>query len=240
MGRDTVDTGLVPAILDARRRAVGTRRRLWLMGSILLLGLVIAAALAAGVPPQDRTFAMFANPVQSVISVLTPLIGVLLTHDLRRAPGRAGLMPTLLWAILLAALIGVFGDLVAAIGLALGPASGDPHPWQYAGTIAVGGVLVQVLAQLTGTAWGMLLRSPFVAFLATIVPPLGLWLLLGTSDTLSGARDWLTPYGALLNLLSGEMTAARWAGWAVVVLIWGVALNAAGAAHLKRVRAEPA
>jgi hypothetical protein len=233
MGQDTVDTGFGPATIAALHRAVATRRRQWLLASTLLLGLVIAAALAAGVEAEDRTYAMFANTVLSVMSVLTPLIGVLLSHDLRQAPGPVRLAPTLLAAVVLAAGIGVFGDLVAAGALALGPASSDPHPWQYAGTIALGGVLVQVLAQLTGTGWGMLLRSRLVAFLATIVPPLGLYLLLG-SDALSPAQGWLTPYGALLNLLSGEMTATRWAGWAVVVLIWGAGLNAAGAAHLKR------
>jgi hypothetical protein len=185
------------------------------------------------VPAEDRTFAMFANTVQSLMSVLTPLIGILLTHDLLSAPDRARLAPTLLAATLVAAGIGVFGGLVSAVGLALASSS-HQNPWQYAGTIAVGGVLVQILAQLTGTGLGMLLRTPFIAFIASIVPPLGLWLLLGISDATSPAQGWLTPYGALLNLLSGEMTAARWAGWVVVFLIWGIGLNAAGAAHLKR------
>jgi hypothetical protein len=237
MGRDTVDTGLAPATLDALRRSVATRPRQWLLAGTLLLGVVAAAGLAAGSPPEDRTFAMFANAVQSLMSVLTPLTGILLIQDLRRAPGPARFAPTLLAAALLAAAIGVFGGLVAAGALALGPASSAQQPWQYAATIAVGGVLVQVLAQLTGTGLGLLLRSPAVAFIASIVLPLGLYLVLG-SDALSPARDWLTPYGALLNLLSGEMTATRWAGWAVAAMIWGLGLNAAGAARLRRLPKE--
>jgi hypothetical protein len=224
MRPDTVEPAL--------RRSVATRRRRWLLAITLVVGLLAAAGLTAGAPPEDRTFATFANAVQGLMSVLTPLIGILLTHDLRQPPGRAGsVAPTLLAATVLAAGIGVVGSLIAAGGLALAPASSDRQPWQYAATIAVGGVLVQIVAMLTGTGLGLLLRSPVVAFLASIVVPLGLYLILGIAGSL---RDWLTPYGALLNLLSGEMTAARWMGWVVVFLIWGVGLNAAGAARLRR------
>jgi hypothetical protein len=40
----------------------------------------------------------------------------------------------------------------------------------------------------------------------------------------------LTPLGSVRNLLSGEMSALRWAQWLCVLLIWGVGLNVLGAA----------
>jgi hypothetical protein len=80
----------------------------------------------------------------------------------------------------------------------------------------------------------LLVRSPVVAFLASIVLPLGLWLVLGSVDVLRPAQAWLTPYATVRNLLSGRMSAVTWAQWLVVVLIWGVSLNAIGAARLKR------
>jgi hypothetical protein len=76
----------------------------------------------------------------------------------------------------------------------------------------------------------MLLRSRVVAFLGTIVLPLGLWFVLRGVD----AQAWLTPYAAAANLLSGRMTAVMWAQWLVVFLLWGVGLNVAGAARLRR------
>jgi hypothetical protein len=97
----------------------------------------------------------------------------------------------------------------------------------------VGGVLVQVVAQLVGTGLGLLLRPVVVAFVATIVLPLGLWYVLGAVDALQPAQAWLTPYSSVRNLLSGRMSTAAWAHWLVVVLIWAVGLNAAGAARLR-------
>jgi hypothetical protein len=52
-------------------------------------------------------------------------------------------------------------------------------------------------------------------------------------DVLRPAQAF-TPYATVQNLLSGEMSAAKWAQWLIVLLIWGVGLNAAGAAWLKR------
>jgi len=80
------------------------------------------------------------------------------------------------------------------------------------------------------TGLGMLLPSRPVAFLGTIVVPLGLWFVLRGTD----AQGWLTPFAAVQNLLSGRMTAVMWAQWLVVSLVWGVGLNVAGTARLRR------
>jgi hypothetical protein len=75
---------------------------------------------------------------------------------------------------------------------------------------------------------------PVLAIPATVVPPLGLYLLLGAVDVLRPAQGWLTPYAALQDLLSGEMGGFDWAQWFVVAAIWAVGLNAAGRLRVKR------
>lgn len=233
MHTDAVAAGLGTATVDAIRRSVGTRRRQWLVAITVLLAALAAVAIAAA-DPADRTFAKLSEPVQLLMSVTVPFLGVLLVHDLKRAPRDARVTPTLLAAMLLAAVVGVFGVLVCAATLAAAPSGASVHPWRHAVTIAVGGVLVQVVAQLQGTGLGLVLRSRVIACLATIVLPMGLYLLLGAVDGLHPAQGWLTPYAAARNVLSGRMSALAWAQWLVVVLIWGVGLNTVGIARLKR------
>jgi hypothetical protein len=223
------------AILDAVRRSVGTRPRRWLVVITLLVGLLAAGLVTAAAQPADRSFASLSNPVQSLMSIVVPLMGILLVHDLLRAPAprAARVGPTLVAAALLAAVIGVFGVLVCAAALAIAAPATAQDPWRDAGIIAVGSVLVQVVARLVGTGLGLLLRSPVIAFLASIVLPLGLWFTLRNFE-LGSAEAWLTPYATVQNLLSGKMSAVNWAQWLVVVLIWCVGLNAVGVVRLKR------
>ncbi|MEU8012068.1 hypothetical protein [Micromonospora parva] len=216
---------------DALRRSLGTRARRWLLVGTLVAGLLAAVALVAAAAPADRTFAELSGTVQSLMSVATPLFGILLVSDLRRGPVRPAVLPTVLAVGLPAVVIAVVGVLICAATLALTPAEVADEPWRNAGTIAVGSVLVQFVAGLVGTGLGLLVRSVVVAFLATIVVPLGLFALLGGVEA---AQPWLTPFGSVRNLLSGEMTALRWVQWLCVLLIWGVGLNAAGAAVLNR------
>jgi hypothetical protein len=223
-------------ILDAVRRAVGTRARRLLFGLTLLLGLLAAAGVAAAEPPAERTFAALADPVQSIMSVLVPSFGIMLVRDRDRAiTSRPRLLPTLFGAVLLAATVGLFGVLMCAATLAAVDTSGDP--WRNAGIIAIGSLLVQSVAVLVGTGLGMLVRVRIVAFLLSIALPLGLYGLLGAVEALNPAQAWLAPYASVRNLLSGEMSPLKWAQWLVVLLIWGVGLNAAGAARAKRAAA---
>ncbi|MEU1586576.1 hypothetical protein [Micromonospora sp. NPDC005710] len=223
-------------IRDALRRSLGTRARRWLLAGTLVAGLLAAVALVAAAVPADRTFAELSGTVQSLMSVATPLFGILLVRELRRASVRLPVLLTVLAVGLPAVVIGVVGVLICAATLALTPAEVADEPWRFAGTVAVGSVLVQIVAGLVGTGLGLLLRSVVVAFLATIILPLGLFALLGGVES---AQPWLTPFGSVRNLLSGEMSALRWVQWLCVLLIWGVGLNAVGAAVLKR-RERPA
>ncbi|MGW4679237.1 hypothetical protein ACWEOS_12315 [Micromonospora taraxaci] len=228
----------------ALRRSLGTRARRWLLAGTVLAGLLTAVALVAAAAPADRTFAALSETVQSLMSVMTPLFGILLVRDLRggRAdlgvrpaspaqPGPVRVLPSVLAVGLPAVVIAVAGVLICAATLAFTPADVADEPWRHAGTVAVGSVLAQIVAGLVGTGLGLLLRSTVVAFLATIVLPLGLFALL---SGVPAAQPWLTPLGSVRNLLSGDMSLLRWAQWLCVLLLWGVGLNAAGAMVLKR------
>ncbi|GAA4571984.1 hypothetical protein GCM10023176_33890 [Micromonospora coerulea] len=225
-------TGLGEATLNALRRSVGTRARRFLLAVTLLLGLLAATGLAMAGPPDDRTFATLSDAVQSLMSIIVPAFGILLARDLKRASGITRLTPTLLAATLLAAVVGLFGFLVCVAALTVSTSSAQ-DPWRHVGTIAVGSVLVQIGAQLVGTGLGLLMRRPAIAFIASIVLPLGLWFLLGAVDVLRPAQS-LTPYSSVRHLLSGQMNALNWVQWFAVLLIWGVGLNALGGARLRQ------
>lgn len=216
------------------RRAVGTRGRRVLLLVTVGVGILAAAALMAGLPAAERTAATFGQPVHAFISVPLPFVGVLLANDLRRTPG-ARVLPTLAGATLIAVAAGLAGDLISVAAPA---ASGSTAPdrWAGVGGIAVAGVLVQVLAQLVGTAAGLLIARPAWGCLATIAVPLGVYVLL---TPLGSARDWLTPFGALQGVLVAAPGGAGWARWATAALLWGVALNAV-AVVVRRRRARAA
>jgi len=211
-------------------RFARSRARQRLLAITVGLGLLAAVAVHFTGPAANRSFASVSGIVQSLMSVAVPLIGILLVGDVRRGPRPARLAPALLASGLLAVLVGVVGIIISTVTLLVAPETAA-DPWARAGTIAVGSVLVQVVAVLVGTGLGLLVRPPVLAFIATIVVPMGLWFAL---SALPSAQDWLTPYAAAQNLLRGEMTALTWAQWSVVVLLWGVGLNALGAARLKR------
>lgn len=220
------------SLLATIKRFTATGPRRWLLAGTLLLGLVAAAGVAAAADPADRTLATLSDPAQSLMSVVVPALGISAARDLR-GNGKARVAPVLTAAALLAACIGLFGLLVCAAALALVSSSAQ-DPWRSAGIIALGGVLVQVVAVLLGTGLGLLLRRPVVAFLASIVLPLGLWFLLGSLDALRPAQAWLAPYSSVRNLLSGHMSVVTWTQWLVIFLIWAVGLNVAGIALLRR------
>jgi hypothetical protein len=226
--------GLRGATLAAMRRLVCTRPRRWLVGVTLAAGPAVAVALTATTPPAELTFAMLANPVQSLMSVMVPFVTSLLARDIQRSPGAGRAAPTLLAAVVFGAVTAVCGILACTGSLALAPAGTPADAWRHAGTVAAGSVLVQIVAALVGTGLGLLLRRWAAAFAVSIVLPMGLWLVLGSVEALHPAQPWLAPYASVQHLLSGRMSAPAWAQWLVVVLLWPVALNAAGMARLRR------
>jgi hypothetical protein len=199
-----------------------------------LLGIATAVLVVAG-STSDPTLADVSAAVQPVMSVFVPFVGVLLASDLARAGRTQPILPTLSAAIVVGAATAAFGVLVSVLAVALTPNASDA--WANAGTVVVGSFLVQIVAALVGTGLGLLLRPPILAMAGTIVAPLGLWLLLGAAAGLRAAQEWLTPFPSVQHLLAGEMTGRAWAQWFVVLLLWGVGLNAAGVWRLGRHRA---
>lgn len=219
--------GFAGQVRDALRRTVTGRGRRGLLGSTLLLGGLVAGLVAAAAPAPS--LAALAAPAQLLMSVLVPLSGVLLAHDLTRPGNTLRPPPMIVAAVVYAALVAVAGFALCGLATAIAPgaALGDPRS---ALSVALGGIGVQVTAQLVGTGFGLLLPRTGVAFLATIVVPLGLWLLLGTTGP--RLQQWLTPFGANPPLLTGAPSPTDLAAWVVVLLLWGGLLNGAGVRRL--------
>ena len=100
--------------------------------------------------------------------------------------------------------------------------------------IILGSVLVQLIAQLSGAGWGLLLGSNAVAITADVVVPLGLWTVTGAVPGLQGIQRWLAPFASARHLLSGHMNAQQWVQVGVIVLVWVIALNIAGILRVRR------
>jgi len=210
------DTGSAAA---SRRVALGSRARRSVVVATVLLGVLGAVALGAELPPGKRTAAELAGPVQSLMSLTGPFLGVLLVHDALRRGGGPALRVAFRAAVMFAIAVALFGVVLCSTVLAAVPSQAPGGRWQHAGAIAAGSVLVQVVAQLTGTGMGLLVRRPVVACLLTILP-LGVWLLLGAVDALRPAQAWLTLLPSAERLLAGEMGLADWLPWAVALVLW--------------------
>ncbi|MDR7274754.1 hypothetical protein [Catenuloplanes atrovinosus] len=192
-----------------------TGARRWIVAVTLLIGVLVGVVVTVALPPGERTLAAVAYPTHLIMSVVLPFLGVLLGRDVRTA-------------VVAGVSAGLFGDLVAVVAAAVA-GSAAPDPWAGAGVILLGGVLVQCVANLTGTGLGVLIRPAWLACLATIVVPLGLSVLLSLAGPAAPLAAWVTPFPVAESLLSGEMDATGWARWTVVALIWGVGLNALAA-----------
>jgi hypothetical protein len=211
---------VAPADPLRRRRAVRG-----ILIATALLGVLAAVAVAAGTAPADRTFATVSLPTQSLMSVTVPFLGVLLVSELH-APFRAArILAVVGRALGLALLVAAFGVLSCAVATAAFASDAPGGRWPGAAMVALGSLLVQGVAQLVGTALGLLVRRPVLACLATVALPLGLWWLLGAAAVLRPAQAWLTPYPSVQHLLSGQMTGTSWAQWLAMLAIWSVGLN---------------
>ena len=216
------------AVVDDCRRVLTTRGRRSLLAFTMLVGALAAVLVMTATPVDERTVAAVSGPVQLLMSITVPFFGVMLVQDLARPSQRPALVSSILAALVVAAMVAVVGITLCGLATAVTDSRAPDGRWQHVGTVALGSVLVQLLAQLQGTGLGMLVRRRTLACLLTIVLPLGLWLALGALDVLRPAQAWLTPFSAASNLLAGQMSAVRWAQWLVVAAVWGVGLNVLG------------
>jgi peptidoglycan/LPS O-acetylase OafA/YrhL len=130
-------------------------------GATALVGILAAIAVTASLPSGQRDFITISGPVQLLISVGVPFLGVLMMVDLHRS--RRSFLPTLLRALGAALAFAGFGAAATAVAVAAFPSDASEGRWSDAGVVLLGSVLVQVVAQLTGTGLGLLIRRPVVA-----------------------------------------------------------------------------
>ena len=131
---------------------------------------------------------------------------------------------------------------VTAVGVSAVIATTVPNAtarWLHAPAAILGSLLVQLIAQSVGTAFGLLLRRVVVAFVASIVLPLGLWFVLGAIPAMAPLQAWITPYAAALRLLSGQADPPGWIQWLVMASVWTLGLNVVAIARLGGPAREP-
>jgi hypothetical protein len=133
----------------------------------------------------------------------------------------------LLIAVSVAVCFSLAGTLLAAVATVWVDGLWPPAP--RAAALATGAILVQVIAQLTGTGWGLLIRRPVIAMAATIAAPMATTALLSMIEPGGGLVRWLTPYGNARSLLAGTPTPKTLAALVVVALLWCAVPNLLGA-----------
>jgi ABC-2 type transport system permease protein len=237
-------TDLAPAILRELRKSAGTPGRRWLFVASGVVGLLSVGLITFLGSAADHTFAVISFYTQSAISLPLPFVSVLLmTQDFERraattlTSGRspAVIIAAKLLASMIIALVGAaYGVLISVLGTSTAAPAAEEGRWDAIGMIILGSVLVQLIAQLSGAGWGLLLGSSAVAITADVVVPLGLWIVTGAVPGLQGIQEWLAPFASVQNLLSGHMDAQGWAQVGVIVLVWVIALNVAGLLRVRR------
>ena len=198
-------TGLAQATSVELGKAASPRAGRWLLIAAAVLGLLSALIVAFTAPGQDRTFGLTSFFVQSTISLPLPLVSVLLmTRDFgRRALSRtlAPIVPigrTVAAKLFASAIIAIgaagYGMVLSVLATSLPPTTAEGQ-WEGAGMIIFGSALVQLIAQLCGAGFGLLLRSSAAAIVADVVVPLGLWIVSGSVPGLHALQAWLTRFG---------------------------------------------
>jgi ABC-2 type transport system permease protein len=230
--------GLGRATVLELRQSVSTRARRRLLIAAGVVGLLTAGLVALTGPAEDHTFSVISFYTQSAISLPLPLVSVLLmTQDFGRRvssltprsglSGDAIIAAKWLASMIIAVAGAAYGVLISVLATGAATPAAPEGQWNAIGMIILGSVLVQLIAQLVGAGWGLLLGSSPVAIVADVVVPLGLWLFTGAAPGLQGIH-WLAPFTSVQSLLSGHMNAQQWAQVGVIVLVWVVGLNTAG------------
>ncbi|WP_152365642.1 hypothetical protein [Microlunatus speluncae] len=193
---------------------------------------VIMAAGATALAGQGGiAFTASSSIAQSVISIGVPMVTAVLGARCRgRAPlAVARLLPYVIGFAVIMAAVGVLITVVVTA------AAGGT--WGLAGPAVIGSFVAQSVAALIGLGLGTLIGRPVIADLMTIILPLGLLLLLGLIAP--AAQPWLTPFPNASRWWSGTMAVDGLPPFLVMVLLWGVVLNAAGWIAQSRRRPEP-
>jgi ABC-2 type transport system permease protein len=227
------------------RKTVDTRAGRWLLAGVAAIGIAMTVVATLAGKAQDHTFHQSAASIEGGMAVLLPVVSILLvtsewsqhtalqTFVLTPRRGRV-IAAKLVAGAVLAIAVALVGVLLAALATQLA----DPHPaagvWRQAGVVVVASVIVQLLSQLSGMGFGLLLLNSPAAIVANFVIPIAWAAAAGGISALHGMQSWLDPAKATENLLGGHMDARRWGQVGVVFLVWVVALIAAGLIRLRR------
>jgi ABC-2 type transport system permease protein len=226
------------------RKSVDTRAGRWLLVGVAAIGVALTFVTVLAGGASDHTFADGAGNIQGAMTILAPVLGILLITSewsQRTALQTFALVPRrgrvvsakLLAGAVLSQLVAVFGVALSLLATAVAshPASGS---WHHLGLVVFGSLLVQLLAVLSGMAFGLLLLNSAVAIVLNFLVPTA-WTIISTSiHALHGVRSWLDITRPSSDLLSGSMSGQRWAQLGVATLIWVVALLIAGVVRLRR------
>lgn len=227
------------------RKSVDTRAGRWLLAGVAIIGVAMTFVAMFTGDPDDHTFPRSASSIQGAMAVLLPIVSILLvtsewsqrtalqTFVLTPRRGRV-IAAKLAAGAALAVAVAVLGIVLSALATQLAGTHPTVGEWRQAGVVLVASVSVQLLSQLSGMGFGLLLLHSPAAIVANFVIPIAWAALGGGIAALHGVQPWLDPAKATENLLGGHMNAHRWAQVAVVVLVWVVALIAAGLIRLRR------
>jgi ABC-2 type transport system permease protein len=100
----------------------------------------------------------------------------------------------LLASVIIAVAGAAYGVLISVLGTSAAAPAAAEGRWDAIGMIILGSVLVQLIAQLSGGGWALLLGSSAVAITADVVVPLGLWIVTSAVPGPQGTQDWLAPF----------------------------------------------
>jgi hypothetical protein len=222
---------------DRETRLMEHRPVLFVVGGTALIGALTAVLMGLGVAPAVNTFVVINASAQSLMSVLLPLSGIMLV---RRCVATKD-CPNLRWALTIAAGYAILVA-VTAVGVSAVITTTVPNAtarWLHVPAAILGSLLVQLIAQSVGTAFGLLIRRVVVAFVASIVLPLGLWFVLGAIPAMAPLQAWITPYAAAVRLLSGQADPLGWIQWLVMASVWTLGLNVVAITRLGGPAREP-
>jgi ABC-2 type transport system permease protein len=218
------------------RKMFDTRSGFWLMGSIVIAGLLSTVATILFAPDADLTYYTFAKAIGFPMTVILPIIAVLaITGEWSQRSGLttftlvphrnrvilakvAASVSVGAAAMLFALAIGVVGNVV---GTAI---AGTDLVWDVSLAHGVNIVLGSLLCLLTGTMLGVLFRSSPVALVAYFVYSLLLptvsGLLAANQDGYRDVQPWVDLNLAQSALFEGTLTGAQWAHLAVATTVW--------------------
>ena len=249
----STDTRAVPLsrlVSVELRKMFNTRSGFWLMASIAIAGLAATVAVIALAPDKDLTYYTFTKAIGFPITVILPMSALLsITSEWSQRSGLTTftLVPTRSLVVLAKTISSVavavasmlFAFAIGAVGNVVGSTIAGTHvSWDMSIGHGLTIVLGNLLCLLTGTMFGMLIRSSPGALVAYFVYAL---LLPNVAEVLAASqpgfrhvRPWVDLNVDQGGLFEGTTTGVQWAQLAVAVTVWLVVPGYLGVRRVMR------